>query len=231
MKFTNAYDLCLTLCKTGVFSDFWIGLRGEIELTSKITDKHLLKILKTTLGDLIWEHAGQHKLHIDSNDELAINIAIYDDILDSYGNPFDIEKILAIISKTLRLNSINYDEDLEYQICIDLVLEYENLKDSKFVLPAFNIKSCETGNEISKELGSKLIEPDLTETKKQVLTYILKMHNNNNHYDGFSLKIEGNYFSEYYGTGNAESQNLKQFLIVYHIDIELNLNDMTIIGN
>src|SRR6056300_1558362 len=144
MKFTNAYELNLFLHKKGLIEGLHLGLRGEYKIETKIKDKALLKILNEIWADWRWgeddgeayaNHDGYYNLYLDSNDELSMNISIHDDILDFDGNPFDIEKILGIINKYLSLDCVDLDEYLEYQICLDLVLVYENLNKRVYKTP------------------------------------------------------------------------------------------------
>jgi hypothetical protein len=236
MKFTDAYQLNLYLFNRGLISGLYLSERGEYEIESTIKDRDLLKLLDEIWGDWRWGetdgesnaiHGGFYNLFLDSHDNLAMDVSINDNFLDSWGNPFDIEKILSIVCDNLSLDSIDKEELLEYQICVDIELEYEDIEKSDYTWSTFSIKSFEEDDELSTELNLKLNQQSLDIIKKGIVQYLLEIHKKeNSSYEGFSLIIEDNYFSDYSGTGCEEVNGLRSFLENYMIDIELKVDTL-----
>ena len=241
MNFKNAYDLNLFLFEKGLLEGLHIGIRGDYEVITKIKDEKILKILKEILGDWIWgvtegeanaTYQGFYNLYIDSNNNLEMSNSIDDDILDFQGNPFDIEKILMIISDYLLLDNLDKEEYLEYQICLDIEMEYEKLEESFFYdFSDFNIKSFEKNDELSNELSAKITEQDIEKIKLLLSEYFIKVHNDNHSYKGFYLRIEENNFLNYNGTGFEKIKNLKTFMENQLIDIDIDLSLLNIAKN
>jgi len=238
MKFTNAYDLILFLFKNDLISGLYLGLRGEYEIKSRIKDIKLLKLLDEIWGDWRWGetdgkanaiHEGFYNFSIDSKDVLVMELSVQDDILDYHGNPFEIEKILEIISDNIELDFIDEEECLEYQICIDIELKYENINNSIYDLSVFSIKSFESDDDKIKELTTKLDERTIKILKEKVVEYLLSIHKKNHNYDGFSLIINENYFSNYTGTDLEEVKDIKSFLENYTLEFNLDLDKLVII--
>ncbi|MDC1276931.1 hypothetical protein N8Z48_02100 [Algibacter sp.] len=229
MKFTNAYELNLFLYKKGLIEGLYLGLRGEYEIETKINDNKLLKILNEIWGNWRWgetegeanaTYGGFYDLNLNSNDELSMNVSINDDILDFDGNPFDIEKILGIISKHLSLECVDHDEFLEYQICLDLEIDYESLNEGVYQFPIFSIKNYE--NDTQLKLLNKIKEQDIAKIKELVVAYLVLTHKENHKsYEGFSLTIEDNCFSNYTGTGHEKVKGLRTFLESQLLEIDL----------
>jgi hypothetical protein len=237
MNFKNAYELNSFLFEKGLLEGIHIGIRGEFEVITTIKDEKILKILKEIWGDWMWgategeanaTYGGFYNLYIDSNN-LEMSNSIDDDILDFDGNPFDIEKILVIISDYLLLDNIDKEEFLEYQICLDIEMEYENLEESFFYdISDFKIKSFEKNDDLSKELLTKLTEHDIEKIKLLLLEYLIKVHNDNHSYKGFSLRIQENNISNYNGTGFEKITSIKTFMENQLIDIDLSLLNIKI---
>lgn len=233
MNFKNAYDLNLFLFEKGLLEGLYLGIRGEYEIVSKIKDEKILNILKEIWGKWRWgetegvanaTYGGFYDLYIDSNNDLQMSNSIVDDILDFNGNPFDIEKILAIISEYLLLDNLDEDEYLEYQICLDLELEYENLEDAfSYDFSDFKIKSYNKNDDLSKELSLKIINQDIEKLKSLILDYIIKTHKKNHSYEGFFLKIEDNNITNYDGKGFEYINYLKTYMINQLIDFDIDL--------
>lgn len=232
MKFTNAYELILFLHKKGLIEGLDLGLRGEYQIITKINDNELLKILYEIWGDWRWgetegvvnaTYSGWYDLNLDSNKELSMDVSINDDILEFYGNPFDIEKILGIISKHLSLKYVDNDEFLEYQICIDLELDYESLKERAHQSQIFSIKSVgDSDDELKLEILNKIKEQDIDKIKELVIDYVVLTHKENHKsYKGFYLLIEGNHISSYTGSGYEKVKGLRTFLESQLLEIDL----------
>ncbi len=233
MKFTNAYELNLFLYKKGLIEGLYLGLRGEFEIVTKINDNKLLKLLNEIWGNWRWGETegkanatsgGFYDLYLDSNDELSIDVSINDDILDFQGNPFDIEKILGIISKHLSLECVDHDEFLEGQICIDLELDYESFDEGVCQPPILSIKSCENDTQLKLELLNKIKDQDIAKIKELVVAYLVSTHKDHVSYEGFSLTIEDNYFLNYAGTGHEKVEGLRTFLESQLLEIDIDVN-------
>ena len=54
-----------------------------------------------------------------------------------------------------------------------------------------------------------------------VIEYLLEVHNGSHSYEGFSLKVEDNCFSDYSGTGSEVNYELKTFLENETLDIDI----------
>ena len=236
MKFTDAYQLILYLFNKGLISGLYLSERGEYEIESTTKDRELLKLLDQIWGDWRWGetdgepnaiHEGFYNLYLDSHDNLAMDVSINDNFLDSWGNPFEIEKILSIVCDNLSLDSIDKEELLEYQICVDVELEYEDIEKSDYTWSTFSIKSFDKDDELSKEINLKLNQQSLDIIKENIVQYLLEIHKKeHSSYKGFSLIIVDNYFSDYSGTGYGEDNGLKSFLENYRIDVELKVDTL-----
>lgn len=238
MKFTNAYELNLLLYQKGLIDGLHLGIRGDCEIETKIDDKILLNLLNKIWVDWRWgetegevnaTYGGFYDLYLDSNDELSMDVSINDDILDFDGNPFDIEKILGLISKHLSLDCVDQDEYLEYQICLDLELAYESLKEANYQSLIFSIKSYEKDTQLKLEILNKIKEQDIDKIKELVFDYLVSVHKEKHKsYEGFSLTIEDNFFSNYTGTGHEKVKGLRTFLESQILEIDIDLTDITI---
>ncbi|MCK0179106.1 hypothetical protein MWU50_07380 [Flavobacteriaceae bacterium S0862] len=238
MKFTNAYELNLLLYQKGLIDGLHLGIRGDYEIETKINDENLLNLLNKIWGAWRWDetegeanatYGGFYDLYLDSNNELSMDVSINDDILDFNGNPFDIEKILGIISKYLSLDCVDQDEFLEYQICLDLELDYESLKEAIYQSPIFSIKSYENDTQLKLELLNKIKEQDIDKIKELVVDYLVLVHKEEHEsYEGFSLTIEDNYFSNYTGTGHEKVKGLRTFLESQLLEIDIDLTNIAI---
>jgi hypothetical protein len=225
MKFNNAYDLILFLYNKGLFQGLHVSLRGEYEIETSIKNPRILSFLEDIWNDFSFIYQGFYDLILDDKN-LGFTIDIADDILDFDGSPFKIEDILSIINEQLNLKFIDKEENLEYQICIDLELEYQNLEKTEYKFQQFTISSSQKDDEISKELSSKLKGYPLTKIKEDIVDYCLKTHKKHHSYEGFGLKIEDNDISRYDGTGCVEIKNLKQFLQAKEINLLIDISDL-----
>lgn len=229
MKFDNAYSLLLHLFDNGLLKGINLGLRGEYTVESTIQDPNLLNILNDVFGEWRWSNGGiidegYYELVKDKNGELAFAVNISTDILDFWGNPFEIEDILKIIVDELALNKINLDKYLEYQLVLDLELDYPDTKKTNFKLEKFEIYSTTIGDEIDTEIKSKRKEFDLFSVQQAVVDYLLKVHIENHKFDftGFWLSIQhGNAIGPYYGIGHDFLEGLKEIFEKKRIDFEL----------
>lgn len=229
MKFDNAYSLILHLFDNGLLKGIFLGLRGEYTIEPTIKDSDLSKLLTEIFGDWRWGSSedldeGYYQLVKDENGDLAFSVGISSDILDFWGNPFDIEEILGILVEELGLTKIDIDEYLEYQIVLDLELDYHDTNKSKFDLQKFEIYSDNIGDEIDLEIKNKLKQIDLIRLKQVIVDYLVKIHKVNHEFNftGFSLTItSGNAIGPYYGTGYEYIDRLKESYQDYYIEYEM----------
>lgn len=241
MNFKNAYDLNLFLFEKGLIEGLFLGIRGEYEIVSKIKDEKILNILNEIWGKWRWGETegvvnatfgGFYNLYVDYNNNLQMSNSIVDDILDFDGNPFDIEKILEIISEYLLLDNLDEDEYLEFQICLDLELDCEILEDVfSYNFSDFKIKSYNKNDDLSKELSLKIVNQDIERLKSLILEYVIKIHKKNHYYEGFSLKIEDNNITNYVGKGFEYINDLKTYMINQLIDFDIDLPIQTTTKN
>ena len=235
MKFTNAYELNLFLHKKDLIEGLDLGLRGEYQIITKINDKKLLKILNEIWGNWRWgenvTYNGWYDLILDSNEELSMEVSIDEDLLDFYGNPFDIEKILGNISKQLSLENVDHDEFLEYQICLDLELDYESLKKGTYQSQLFSIKSYnDSDDELKLEILNKTKEKDIYKIKELLVDYLVLTHKENHvSYEGFYILIDGNNISSYNGTGYEKVEGLRTFLESQLLEIEIDATKLALL--
>jgi restriction endonuclease Mrr len=157
-----------------------------------------------------------------------MGVQIIDDILDFNGNTFDIEQILSVISNYLSLECLENDENLEFQISLDIELEYNNIEKSDYELLVFTIKDFEYSEELTNEITQKVKECDIDKLKELVIDELVKQHKDNHFYTGFSLIIKENYFSCYEGSGHDNVDGLKQSLENQIIDIDIDFTKLGI---
>jgi hypothetical protein len=227
MKFDNAYDLILHLFDNGLLKGIDLGIRGEYTIESSIQDTDLLKLLTEIFGKWRWGPCvacdeGYYDLVKDENGELGFSVSISSDIMDFHGNPFEIEDILKIIVDELGLTKVDAEEYLEYQLVLDLDLDYPDINDSDFDLSEFEIHGETEGDEIDKEIINNLKKSDIFKLKLVIVDYLVKVHReNHDNFTGFSLSIDRNYIGPYYGTGHEFIDGLKEFFAAYPIEYEL----------
>lgn len=236
MLFKNAYELVHYLFSQGMLQGFYIGLRGEFSIESSLKNPKLLMIIdsifdglnKKNLSDY-WDlnQGGFYLIDENEEGELILNVTILDNLLDSYGHPFDIEVFLRIVCEELGLKTPDYDDWLEYQICIDLNLEYIDLNQEIYEFSILNVKSIEKGK-IEQELKKKLNEDSLTNVKAKLALYFAEKHRQEHtyYYPGFNLKIVENYFNEYDGSGFESYQGLKLVLEQNEINLNVSTKDI-----
>jgi hypothetical protein len=239
MKFKNAYDLFVFLSKKQMINGIYIGLRGELELISSIKNKELLEIIDEKFLEWYWHahseslaiHGGFYSLILNPKDNsLEIGNSIDDDILDFYGNPFDIETLLNIVVDFLLLENVDKDDYLEHQICINLKLSFENINDNDYKIDNCFITSFEENNELSNELLSKLNEKELNKLKLKIVKYLKNIHLENfrNEYKGFELIIDENYFSSYSGIGYKLIDGFKNYMENQIFETEIDISTYNI---
>ena len=229
MKFNNAYSLILHLFENGLLKGVDLGLRGEYTVNTTVKDANLLKILNDLFGEWRWSDGGvidegYYELVKDENGELAFDVGISTDILDFWGNPFNIVEILQIVVDVLDLSSIDKDEYLELQLILDLELDYPDTNKPIFDLQKFEIYSETEGDKIDAEVTKKLNDYNLTRLKELIVDYLVKVHKENHQYNftGFRLTIDsGNSIGPYYGTGHEYYDGLKQSFEEFYIEYEI----------
>lgn len=228
MKFNNAYSLILHLFDKDLLQGIDLGIRGDCSINSTIKDSGLLKILTEIFGEWRWGpgvscEQGYYYFIKNEYGELGFDVRISSDILDSDGNPFEIEGILQILVHELGLNKIDAEESLEFQMVLDLELDYPDTKVSKFDLQLFEIYSNTIGDEIDLEIKNKLAEIDIVRLKHLIVDYLIKIHKKHHeiNFTGFSLKIKSHNYIEYYdGIGHEFIDGLKEFFENYSLEYE-----------
>ncbi len=228
MKFDNAYDLILHLFNKGLLKGIELGIRGEYTVDITIHDSDLLELLKEIFGKWRWEsgfatYEGYYDLIKVEDGDLGFSVSISSDILDFHGNPFEIEDILKIIVDELDLTKVDAEEYLEYQLVLDLELDYSDIHESEFDLSEFEIHGETEGDELDKELIDNFKKSDIFKLKQVILDYLVKVHKeNHDNFTGFSLSIDKNSIGPYYGTGVEFIDGLKEFFEAYEINFNLN---------
>ena len=229
MKFDNAYSLILHLFDNGLLKGIDLGNRGEYSINSTIKDSGLLKLLTEIFGEWRWgpgvaSYEGYYDLIKNEYGELGFDVRISSDILESDGNPFEIEDILQILVNELGLTKINPEESLEFQMILELEIDYPDTKLSEFNLQLFEIHSYSKGDEIELEIKNKLAESDILRLKHLIVEYLVKVHKKHHEhsYTGFSLTINNyNYFVNYQGIGHEFIDGLKEFFENYSLEYEM----------
>ncbi len=229
MKFNNAYSLILHLYENGLLKGIDLGLRGEYTVDTTVKDPKLLKILNELFGEWRWSSGGEleegyYELVRGENGELAFGISISTDILDFWGNPFEIEDILRIIVEELELTKVDMDEYLENQFILDLEIDYPNTNKPTFEIQKFEIYSDTKGDEIDIEIKTKLLENDLNRLKQMIADYLVNVHKQNHKFDfsGFQLIIDRrNSIGPYYGTGHEYFEGIKKVFKEKVIEFEM----------
>jgi hypothetical protein len=228
MKFDNAYDLILHLFNKGLLKGIELGIRGEYSVDTTIHDSELLELLKEIFGKWRWEsgfatYEGYYDLIKVEDGDLGFSVNIASDILDFHGNPYEIEDILKIIVDELSLTKVDAEEYLEYQLVLDLELDYSDIHESEYDLSEFEIHGETEGDELDKELIDNLKKSDIFKLKQVILDYLVEVHKeNHDNFTGFSLSIDRNSIGPYYGTGVEFIDGLKEFFEAYEINYNLN---------
>jgi len=208
-----------------------VGLRGEYSIETSLKNTKLIELLHDIFND--WNqnsesgewnlnYGGFYSLFEKEDGELVFDVSISDDLLDSNGHPFDIEILLGMICKEIELETPDLEDWLEYQICIELEIEYVDIKSENYEFNKLIIKSFEDDN-IEQELNRKLNDEILTKIKTKFAQHFAELHIQEYHhyYSGFSLKIEDNYFNEYNGSGFETKEGLKIQLEKNEIGLEI----------
>ncbi len=205
-----------------------MGIRGEYTVDTTIHDSDLLELLKEIFGKWRWEsgfstYEGYYDLIKVEDGDLGFSVSISSDILDFHGNPFEIEDILKIIVDELGLTKVDAEEYLEYQLVLDLELDYSDIHESEFDLSEFEIHGETEGDELDKELIDNFKKSDIFKLKQVILDYLVNVHKeNHDNFKGFSLSIDRNSIGPYYGTGVEFINGLKEFFKAYEINYNLN---------
>jgi hypothetical protein len=232
MKFTNAYELIYSLYEKDLIDGFDSSIRGDFEVRTSIDDEKILKILDEICADLIFGgtaiYQGCYEFEFDSNNDLSMSVQIDDDILEFHGNTFDIEQILSVISNYLSLQYIEKVEDLEFQISLDIELEYNNIEKSDYELLVFTIKDFDSSEELTNEINRKIKECDIDKLKELVIDELVKQHKDNHSYTGFSLTIDESQITSYSASGHEEVEDFKESLENHIIDIEIDFTKLGI---
>jgi hypothetical protein len=227
MKFDNAYDLVLHLFDKGLLTGLSLGIRGDYSIDPTIQDSDLLELLTEIFDEWRWNsgdatYQGWYEFGKGSDGNLGFQVYVSEDIKEHWGTPFDIEPILKIISDELLLSTIDKEEFLQYQICLDLEIEYPDISKLEYDLSVFKIRSRNEGDEIDEEINNKIQEVDLLKIQQLVIDNLAQTHKSEHCYVGFSLIIEDdNDFNNYVGTGFETQDEIKDFLENYPIEFEL----------
>lgn len=219
MFFKNAYELVKYLFNQEMLQGIYMGLRGEFSIETSLKNTKLIELLYSIFNDwnqnnesMEWnlDHGGFYSLEENEHGELVFDVSISDDLLDCDGHPFDIEILLSIICNELELKTPDLEDYLEYQICIELEIEYLDITSKSYEFNMFSIK-CFEDDEIEQELKKKLNDQLSTKIMDKIAQHFAERHfqEYKNYYTSFSVKIEDNYFNEYHGGGFDTKEGLK----------------------
>ena len=233
IKFSNAYDLLVFLHEKDLLSGINIGLRGEFELLTKITDQTLLNLLNEIWAGWRWGETdgeanaifqGWYILDMADDKGLGLRVTVDEDLLDFHGNPFDMDQICGAVSGQLELENIDEEEDMEFQVFIDLEVDYDDLKAAKYDLTKFRIYSDDPNGVLGKEIDMKLKAMDSSEIEKCVLDEITCAFPHG--YEGFRLTINNNEVEELRGIDSSGFHPIRKFMEAYSIDLKLDSSQL-----
>lgn len=214
-KFKNSYELIIDLVRNNLLSGFYLSsapMYYDLDLETKIEDSKLLKHIDTICNSWMLENAenaGFYNFIFEKNGELILDVNTHDDLLDNYGNPFDLQEIFSIFLSVLNINS--FDKEEWFENFLELTINFERVNN----ICEFEEFKIELIDEeyISKSEFDYLKNNLSTELKKSLEVYFIE--NIDNDYYGvsdFSVSIQENNFNSVVVSNQIKYQ-IKDFFI------------------
>lgn len=197
-KFKNSYELIIDLVRNNLLSGFYLSsapMYFELDLETKIEDTKLLKHINTICNSWMLENAkngGFYNFIFEENGELILDVSTHDDLLENYGNPFDLQEIFLIFLCVLNINS--FDKEEWFENFLELTINFERVNNN-CEFEEFKIELIDE-EYISKSEFDYLKNNLLIELKKSLEVYFIE--NIDNDYYGvydFSVSIQENNFN------------------------------------
>lgn len=197
-KFKNSYELIIDLVRKNLLSGFYLSSAAmyfDLDLETKIEDTKLLKQIDTICTSWMLENAknaGFYNFNFEENGELILDVSTHDDLLDNYGNPFDLQEIFSIFLSVLNINS--FDKEECFENFLELTINFKRVNN----ICEFEEFKIELIDEeyISKSEFDYLKNNLSIELKKSLEAYFIE--NIDNDYYGvsdFSVSIQENNFN------------------------------------
>lgn len=214
-KFKNSYELIIDLVRNNLLSGFYLSsapMYYDLDLETKIEDSKLLKHIDTICNSWMFENAinaGFYNFNFEENGELILDVSTHDDLLDHYGNPFDLQEIFSIFLSVLNINSFDKEEWFENFLELTIIFERVN---NICEFEEFKIELIDE-EYISKSEFDYLKNNLSIELKKSLEAYFIE--NIDNDYYGvsdFSVSIQENNFNSVVVSNQIKYQ-IKDFFI------------------
>lgn len=218
-KFKNSYELIIDLVRNNLLSGFYLSsapMYFELDLETKIEDTKLLKHINTICNSWMLENAkngGFYNFIFEENGELILDVSTHDDLLDNYGNPFDLQEIFLIFLSVLNINS--FDKEEWFENFLELTINFERVNNN-CEFKEFKIELIDE-EYISKSEFDYLKNNLLIELKKSLEVYFIE--NIDNDYYGvsdFSVSIQENNFNSV-AISNQIKYQIKDFFMADNI--------------
>lgn len=197
-KFKNSYELIIDLVRNNLLSGFYLSsaqMYYDLDLETKIEDTKLLKHIDAICNSWMLENAknaGFYNFIFEKNGELILDVSTHDDLLDNYGNPFDLQEMFSICLSILNINS--FDKEEWFENFLELTINFERANNN-CVFEEFKFELIDE-EYISKSEFDFLKNNLSTELKKSLEVYFIE--NIDNDYYGvsdFSVSIQENNFN------------------------------------
>lgn len=218
-KFKNSYELIIDLVRNNLLSGFYLSsapMYFELDLETKIEDTKLLKHINTICNSWMLENAkngGFYNFIFEENGELILDVSTHDDLLENYGNPFDLQEIFLIFLSVLNINS--FDKEEWFENFLELTINFERVNNN-CEFKEFKIELIDE-EYISKSEFDYLKNNLLIELKKSLEVYFIE--NIDNDYYGvydFSVSIQENNFNSV-AISNQIKYQIKDFFMADNI--------------
>jgi hypothetical protein len=218
-KFKNSYELIIDLVRNNLLSGFYLSsapMYFELDLETKIEDTKLLKHINTICNSWMLENAengGFYNFIFEENGELILDLSTHDDLLDNYGNPFDLQEIFLIFLSVLNINS--FDKEEWFENFLELTINFERVNNN-CEFEEFKIELIDE-EYISKSEFDYLKNNLSIELKKSLEVYFIE--NIDNDYYGvsdFSVSIQENNFNSV-AISNKIKYQIKDFFMADNI--------------
>lgn len=218
-KFKNSYELIIDLVRNNLLSGFYLSsapMYFELDLETKIEDTKLLKHINTICNSWMLENAkngGFYNFIFEENGELILDVSTHDDLLENYGNPFDLQEIFLIFLCVLNINS--FDKEELFENFLELTINFERVNNN-CEFEEFKIELIDE-EYISKSEFDYLKNNLLIELKKSLEVYFIE--NIDNDYYGvydFSVSIQENNFNSV-AISNQIKYQIKDFFMADNI--------------
>ena len=219
-KFNNSYELLNYLVRKKLLSGFYLStapMYFDLNLKTKINNTELLNHIETICNTWMVENAintGFYSFIFEENGELILDASIQDDLLNFYGNPFDLQKIFSIILEVLNINS--FDKEEWFENYLELTIKFKRVNNN-CQFEEFSIELIDE-EYISKREFDNLKNNSLIEIKKSLEQYFIE--NIEIVCKDFSVSIIENNFTEF-NVFDKVNYQIKDFFIKDNINFDL----------